>query len=228
MAAEGIYELVEATRYLRATIPDRPPTYGKMLRWVRKGLSCPKLVGAQGKELYLTFEELISLRMVVALRQSGFSLQHVTRVENYLRGLLSYEHPFAVRDLWFSGTQIFVEMEHELLSASRHGQLAMVILKSWLHALKRKTFVDKEFMDMAFERRINGKLAVSSWTPYMSVILDPRIQFGVPCIEGTRIPTRSIWFMVKGGDSEKAIASAYHIPIEKVGAALAWEQKLVE
>jgi uncharacterized protein (DUF433 family) len=159
--------------------------------------------------------------MVIALRLAGFSLQHVRKVHHWLSDTTRYPRPFALKDLWISDTEIFVEMEG-LLSVTRQGQYAMDLVREWLKRLRRPT---NGSTDLSFHR-INGHEVASAWRPQTFVTLNPKVQFGAPCINGTRIPTNSVWAMHLAGDEPKGIASAYGIEIEKVNAALEWERKL--
>jgi uncharacterized protein (DUF433 family) len=94
-----------------------------------------------------------------------------------------------------------------IVSASRHGQLAMDILKEFLLPVSGLTFAEK---------------VADTWEPRPFIILDPEVQFGDPCIKGTRIPVRSVWGMVRGGDSEELVQRAYGIHELELKAALDW------
>ncbi|MBT9148786.1 MAG: DUF433 domain-containing protein [Dehalococcoidia bacterium] len=218
---EGVYELAEASRYLHATAPQKPPHYSTFRRWVRSGLTVPEAPPIPAKGLFITFEDLVSLRMVVALRVAGFSLQHIRRVHRWLKDTTGYPRPFALRDLWISETDIFIEMEN-LLSVTRGGQYAMEFIKEWLSRLRRPLAGS---LDLAF-RRVDGKEVACSWMPHSHVSLNPLIHFGAPCIEGTRIPTTAVWAMFLGGDKPEAIARDYGLPLIKVQSSLEWEKKI--
>jgi uncharacterized protein (DUF433 family) len=61
------------------------------------------------------------------------------------------------------------------------------------------------------------------WRPWKGVKIDPEIQFGAPCIEGTRIETESIWSFSRSGTSAERLAELYEVQRSAVEAALAWE-----
>ena len=67
----------------------------------------------------------------------------------------------------------------------------------------------------------------NSWTPYQGISINPIIQFGEPCISGTRIPTSSIWSNRIAGDSPETIAKAHDIDMALVVNAIDWEKRLV-
>lgn len=222
---KGIYEIPEATQYLYITAPDKYTNYSTVRRWIRKDLFAPEARRIPIKELVINFEELVSLRMIVALRLAGFSLRQVREAHQWLIEKTGYRNPFALRDLWISDTEIFVELQG-LLSITKKGQFSFEFLKGWLRKLRRPdcSTIDSN-LDLSFES-INGKEVASKWTPHPCVVLNPLIQFGSPCIEDTRIPTRSAWAMFIGGDSPKSIAKSYSLPPFKVESALEWEKKI--
>jgi len=150
-----------------------------------------------------------------------FSLQHIRGVHKYLQYLTGYRRPFALKDLWISETEIFIEMEG-FLSATKRGQYAMEFIKDWLHRIRRPDIGD---LDLTFEPR-EGREVASAWTPHPQVVLNPLIQFGAPCLQDTRIPTVAVWSMCIGGDTPETISKGYNVPLFKVQSALEWEEKI--
>jgi len=218
---EGIYELCDAGRYLYVTAPQRLPHYTTIHRWVRSGLPSAEAQALPKRELFINFQDLVSLRMIISLRIAGFSLQHIRRVHKYLQNVTSHIRPFALKDLWVSETDIFIEMEG-FLSATRRGQYAMEFIKEWLHRIRRP---DIGSLDLTFKIS-NGREIASTWIPHPYIVLNPLVQFGAPCVQDTRIPTVAIWSMFMGGDTPEAIAQSYNIPFFKVESALEWEEEI--
>ena len=219
---QGVYELAEASRYLSLTGP-RGAMYPNVRRWVRSGVLWPEASCTHAKEFYLTFGDLVSLRMIVTLRAAGFSFQRIRRVHGELQRITGCSRPFALKDLWVSETDVFVEMEG-WLAVTRRGQYAMEFVKDWLRHLPR---YPSYLPDLSF-REAGGYEVASAWMPRLHVLLNPLVQFGAPCIEGTRIPTRAVWSMYLGGDRLDAIADDYNVPLEKAMAALDWERSVAE
>ena len=98
----------------------------------------------------------------------------------------------------------------QLIAASRHGQLAMNMLREYLIPVSGLRFEDE---------------VASSWEPRPFVVLDPAVQFGEPCIRDTRVPTRAVWGLVRGGDPEPLVMQSYGLTQDELTAALAWEEK---
>ena len=215
-AFRGIYDLPEAARYLRAGSHPaqrdglRPPT---LIRWIRNGLSWPDLTDAPGRQLLLEFEHLISMRVIAALRASRVPWGEIRRTEQWLRDARRTPHPFATELLWTGQGDLFAEWAENLVSGSRHGQAAFDRLREYVIPVSGLAF--------------SGESGVAvSWEPQFGVLLSPLVQFGAPCIKGTRIPTRSIFGMVEAGDSPKWVADAYDISMCEVEAAYDWESLL--
>jgi uncharacterized protein (DUF433 family) len=126
-------------------------------------------------------------------------------------GIHRHERPFATDAVWTARQEVFARFRDLIVSTSRHGQLAMDIIDEYLIPVS----------GLAFEQGV-----ASTWQPQKLVILNPDIQFGAPCITGTRIPTRAVWGMRQAGDPSALIERAYKISPEELNAALAWEEAL--
>ena len=213
---EGIYDVPEAARYLRASAhgsPIYPMSSTKLIRWIRRGLASPDLIDLPGNELLIAFEDLISIRVIAALRTAGVRWGEIHRTEQWLRHKTGHLRPFATEHLWMGQGQIFVDWTEKLISASRNGQLALDLLRDYLIPIHGLRFSEV------------SRLA-SSWEPVDGIVLQPMVQFGSPCIKGTRIPTRSIFGMIEAGDSFELVAQAYRLSQEEVQGAYDWESSL--
>ncbi len=213
---EGIYEPAEAARYLRATENADaiyPMRSTKLVRWIRRGFAAPELAQVAGRELLIDFDDLISMRVIAALRAAGASWNEIRGTERWLREATGVRHPFATETLWAGRGQVFAEWESRLVSGSRHGQIALDIVREFLLPIHGLTFGGE------------SRKAIS-WEPYAGVILKPSVQFGAPCVQGTRIPTRSLAGMVAAGDSMEWVAGAYGVSPKAVQAACDWEFRL--
>ncbi len=215
---DGIYEPAEAARYLKADLHADviyPLSSAKLIRWIRNGLGDPAHAHAQvpGRELVIAFPDLISMRVVAALRNSGVSLQAITTTERWLREVTGKRHPLATETIWAGQGQVFAEWEHQLVSGSARGQMALEMLREYLVPVHGLTF-DQE----------SGSAV--SWEPFSGIVLEPQVQFGASCIKGTRIPTRSLAGMVEAGDSVELVAKAYDLTPQIVQAACDWEHRL--
>jgi uncharacterized protein (DUF433 family) len=215
-AFSGIYGIPEVAHYLVVSPPlvnGHPVPITTLRYWIRTNIPHVATSPYPTRQRLVTFLDLISMRMVAILRSRGVRLPEIRNTETYLRKDFGLDYPFAMQSLWTYGSHVFISFEEHLLVASRFGQEAMNFIKTWLREVKLDmTFDDKEF--------------VSSWTPYKGIRFDPKIQFGAPCIEGTRIPTSAIWSNTKAGDSLETLASLYEVNPSQIKSAVEWEERL--
>lgn len=214
---EGIYEAKEASMYIAATLRSDTPlniTSRKVIYWIRRGLTDTSLAPIPGRELLLTFEDVISMRVIAALRAAGVKFSKIYEAEDWLRKVTQHPRPFATEMLWTEKSDIFVEIKRQMIAASRSGQFAFKILEEYLIPVHGLIF--------------NKKHVAQSWEPRQNILIDPLIQFGAPCIKGTRIPTRTLWGMVMGGDTIEYVTQSFHLTNELVGNAIAWENALIK
>ena len=212
----GIYDVPEAARYLRATSrwgEARPLNSASLIRWIRRGRAAPELAGVPGRKLLLGFEDLISMRVITALLASGVGWREIRKTERWLRETRGAPWPFAMEFLWTGQGDVFAEWAERLVSGSRNGQAALNLLWTYLIPVNDLAFSDE------------SGLAIS-WEPFAGVVLEPQVQFGAPCVKGTRIPTRTVSGMIEAGDSPEWVAKAYEISIGEVQAAYDWESLL--
>jgi len=225
-SAPGAYEVPNVVRYLLVDnrFPEHRPrvTSAHLIRWIHLGLASPSLTRVPGRKLVLSFEDMVSMRVIAFLRAYNYSFTKIHEAESVLRNLTGHPRPFATQHIWAMDKQaeasvrfrrdIFAEINKVLMVATRGGQMPFPELVHRLIDLHGMTFDSRGVAD--------------TWAPHPGVRLNPRIQFGEPCIDYTRIPTRTIWGMVKAGDSPEFVAKIYNIAVERVTHAVDWEERL--
>lgn len=226
---EGIYDPPAAALYLTATlrkdIPDafiaRRLSSARILAWIRNGLSDPTLTTIAGREMLLTFEDLISMRVIGIMRALGVSWPKIHRAERWLRQHTGYHRPFAVQRIWTETVEVFAELPDlsiGLIAASLGGQGAFPqLLGSYLQPVQDLTFIPH-----------NGVRVAHTWTPHEDVLIHPAVQFGEPCVAGTRTPTRMLWRMFYGGDSYVYLSRTFRISEAQIDHAIRWEHRLAQ
>ena len=215
-AFKGIYDVPEVARYLKAADYGEmvyPVNSAMLIRWIRRGLASPELAELSGAELLIAFEDVVSMRVIAALRAAGVRWGEIHQTEKWLREQTGARRPFATEYLWMGQGQVFAEWTTRLLSASRHGQIALELLREYLLPVHGLVFGKSSHM-------------ATSWEPVDGVVLEPQVQFGAPCLKGTRIPTRTISGMIEAGDSAAWVARVYGLSEDEVQVARDWEQRL--
>ncbi len=221
----GIYIAPKAALYLTATLrKDIPSPVQKipinsrnLINWVRTGLMTPELRHTRGQELILSFEDLISMRVIAALRSFGMTWQRIHLAEKFLRKETGYRRPFAVKQVWTDTANIFANLNpNVLLAASQHGQIAIPqLLGKYLQPVGDMTFDHQDHV-----------LVAATWSPHNDVTLNPCIQYGEPCITGTRMRTRILAEMINGGDSPSYVEKAFNLTESQINHGIEWEHRL--
>ena len=214
----GIYGLRETACYLANTPPltnGHKIQINKLRYWI--ATSVPPIQGVTdipSRQRLITFLDLISMRMVVVLRSRRIPLQKIRNTESWLRKEFNIPFPLATKSLWTYGGQIYIKFQEHVLAASKFGQSAMEFIDSWLKEVE---------LDMTFDIDDNA----DSWLVHRNVRMNPTIQLGEPCVDGTRIPTGIIWSNHKASDSIEMIARSHNLQERQVTDAIEWEKRLV-
>jgi len=154
-----------------------------------------------------------------ALREYGLKPRRIRSAERYLVEHLG-DYPLARSTIWTDGEHVLfnrpsplsTELPPKLEAADMGGQQAFVqLLRDYL----RKIDFDKK----------DG--LARAWFPRERVKLDPRIQFGEPCVAGTRVRTSVLYSMHVAGDSVITLARSFDISGHDVSEALEWEKGLL-
>ena len=217
--SSGVYDFMEAARYLKAARHGAglyPRTPRTIAGWFRRWTAEDEYSESPGGEFPVTFSDLISMRLVGALLVSGVAWPKIHTLVRWLREHTEAQHPLSSKDIW-SDEDLVEDIRSLLcpviagsnLSGPDFGELTLEYILPE-HGL---TFGEK-----------SGQ--ATSWEIEKGIVLDPLVQFGAPCIKGTRIPVYAITGMVNAGDSAQSVAEDYQLPIEKVRGACDFERRI--
>lgn len=213
--SNGAYSIPDATLFIYATLarPSKIKLNTKHLYyWTKEGLAGGYLTGVKNKHLFINFRDLISLRVIAAFRSQGIKRKDIAIADSVLRKRFGWDYPFATVEFWSAKPDIFIKIGGLPLAVSKHLQMAMEFFEQYMRPAHGLSF------DLS---GIAGK-----WQPRPDILLDPKIQFGEPCISGTRIPTEVIWSFYRAGDSIDFIAAMYGISKRRVENAIKWEKQI--
>jgi uncharacterized protein (DUF433 family) len=165
----------------------------------------------------LSFLNLAELHVLSAMRRDlHVKLRAVRQAIQYLSRAFRSEHPLVQRRMLTEGTDLFIERYGEYVTISQRGQLAMKqVLQAYLERLERN-HAGTPIRLFPFTRTQIGN------SP-KTVAIDPRVQFGRPCLTGTGIPTAILLERYKAGDSIHLLAEDYGVPPSAIEEALRYE-----
>ncbi len=175
----------------------------------------PKLNGI----IVLSFLELMELRMIKAFVDRGFPLQTIRRVALRAEELFETTHPFASNRVYTSSNAIFMGMDDaessilDLVSTNYTQMFAEPLLRNYL-------------TEVEFDQETS---MAHRWWPLtrdVPVVLDPKICFGAPTVEGTRTRTDVVASIVRASSIEES-AEAYNMTIDQVMGAVTFEDMLM-
>jgi len=205
----GLYSQTEAAHY--SEIP-----LSTVHRWLeRRGV-------VEGDEL-VSFDEFVSMLFVRQLRARGVPLKDILTAEDDLRERTGHGHPFVHEALWVAGRDILVRIgpaAAAYLAANLRGQLAMPGVVEAKRVELPKLVAD-----------VRGQLSydqgrVAAWRPVERIAARPAVQFGLTCIEGTRLTTRAVFEAAEAGDDPVTIARLFEVTETDVNQAIEWERQL--
>lgn len=177
----------------------------------------PVIQIADPKTPLLSFLDLVELHVLSAIRRDHrVKLKAVRRAIVYLRQTFDSEHPLLAQKMVTDGTDLFIERYGEYVSISQDGKMAMKqVMGVYLRRIER----DPAGLPIRLYPFTSSRISDSP----KAVAIDPRIQFGRPCLAGTGIRTAVIIERYKAGDSIESLAEDYEITPSDIEEALRYE-----
>jgi uncharacterized protein (DUF433 family) len=165
----------------------------------------------------LSFRNLVELHVLSAIRLvHGVKLDAVRNAVRFLQREFGSQHPLADEEMQTDGKDLFVDRYGELVNVSAQGQLAMKdVLGRYLARIERDP--------LGVPVRLYPFTTTREEVERRTVVIDPRVQFGRPCLRGTGTPTSVIAERYSAGDSIKVLAADYDRSIDDIEEALRYE-----
>ena len=196
LLGRGIYDLVEAARMVHRG----PET---IARWTRGKQPLHPVSDTR----VLSFLDVISLFVVSELVERAVPKGEIRAGADYLAKTLGTSHPFAHEELATAGAAFFGKVG-EWVDVGKGGQGAFeLVVRDLLRPI---------------EYGPNRLAAI--WRPSPGVWVNPAVQAGAPCIDGTRVPTRVIADLEEANEDPEDIADDLHLEVSEVTAALEYER----
>lgn len=155
----------------------------------------------------LSYLELIEVAVVATCRNAGMKLTDIRLAREYLAEAFRQEYPFATLQLKTDGVDLLKDHGADLLVANRGGQLA------W------KDIIARRFQEFEYEQGLVARWHAAGLRS--SVVLDPRVRFGAPIVEG--VPTWLVKERWEQGEPLAEISDELDITVDGVRDALRFE-----
>lgn len=197
----GIYDVAEVARLTKCS---RRRVEG----WTRTGAVREPLLSGELDGLF-SFWDLLSLRVIGELVDRGVPRAEIAEGANYLAVRLGTHRPFAHQGLATVGRGFFADIG-SWVDVGRGGQQAFQVVIEPL--LKPITFNE------------SGMAAI--WRPHLGVWVNPEVQAGAPCVDGTRTPTATLAQLHNSGLSIEDLSDDYRLQYEQVQAAIDFEASM--
>jgi uncharacterized protein (DUF433 family) len=216
----GLYSPAEAAALTHIPSP-------KIRRWLRGhvigGREYPRLWTSRLEKLdveslYLSFLDLVQLRVAHAFIREGLSPQKVRRAIEYGAEIVSSDYPFASARFRTDGKTLILHVLDEesgddrLIDLFKHGQYLM------------QKVIEPSLKGLEFEGDIAAR-----WWPLgraKGIVIDPRRQFGQPIDDATGVPTSVLAQAAQAEGSAAQAAKLFIVPIRSVNRAVAFELQL--
>jgi uncharacterized protein (DUF433 family) len=215
----GLYSPGEAAALTHIPAP-------KIRRWL-----CGHAIGDKGypglwrgqlekfemEQLYLSFLDLIQLRVAKAFIDAGLSPRKVRRAIEYGSQIVFSDYPFANARFRTDGKTVVLHVlktdgDEELIDLFSNGQYLM------------QKVIEPSLKNLEFD----GDIATRWWPHGRSrgIVIDPQRQFGHPIDDATGVPTSVLAEAAKAEGSEAAAAKRFMVPLASVNRAVAFELHL--
>jgi uncharacterized protein (DUF433 family) len=207
LLGRGIYDVAEVARLVRRSVDE-------VARWALPAGNRDALMFPRDKRL-LSFYDLVTAFVTSELRGRDVPLPKIRDARRYLASRYDVAWPLAhaasLKLLASVGKDVYFDAGSHWVDASQGGQGAFQEIVVPL--VQRLEFDDDSGM-------------ASLWHPAPGVLVNPRVQAGAPCVDGTRVSTELLADLAAAGEAPDDIARDYALDPAVVHEALAFERGL--
>lgn len=166
----------------------------------------------------LSFINLVEAFVLTGIRRKHeIPLPKVRRAMDYLRRTFDTRRPLAEERFQTDGVDLFVEKYGALIGATQEGQLQMrEIIRDRLKYVHRdpQGVPEKIVLFPARSRSAKG-----------DVVIDPRLSFGRPVLDGLGVRTAILYERFMAGEDVPDLARDYDAPPEAIENAIRCERR---
>jgi len=214
------YGIAEAAGYLRLPLSTlRAWMLGQRYRaGDAQRFFKPVIEIADRKGRLLSFINLVEAFVLAGIRREHeIPLPKVRRALDYVRRTFPAPRPLAQERFQTDGVDLFVEKFGALIGATQEGQLQMrEIIRDRLKHVRRdpQGVPEKIVLFPAHSRSAKG-----------AVVIDPRLSFGRPVLDGLGVRTAILYERFMAGEDVSDLARDYDAPPEAIENAIRCERR---
>ncbi len=217
-----VYSISEAAHYLRLPVATiRSWAIGRQYP-TQFGTTAfrPLIDIADPDGRLLSFRNLGELHVLGSIRRAHqVKLAAVRQAIDYLRKKFRSDQPLLEKEMLTDGRDLFIEKYEHLVNISQDGQMEM---REIMAVYLKRIECDRSGIPIRLFPFTRDRYAES---PEI-ISIDPKIRFGKPCINGTRIPTAIIAERHQAGDSIGLMAEDYGRKPEEIEEAIRYEGRI--
>ena len=193
-----------------------------------------------GERYYVTFRDLMELRVINAFRIVGLQWPVIVRTAGYGRVRFGTDYPFSDRRFQTDGRDVFNEgvdgLEPGVPVPAVPPRKVYEQGAVWLEEVSgnRQLAFDEVVDPSLFEPMEYLDDVPVRWYPAedwgesgigRSVVVDPKRSFGAPVVADGYVPTQTLyWNFVAEGKNPELVARSYEISVDAVLCAVAFEE----
>jgi uncharacterized protein (DUF433 family) len=218
------YALSEAAHYLMISVSTlKSWVVGRNYPTLNGGRKFRAIIPPAQKTpvMLLSFINLVEAHVLHAIRhQHGVKLSKVRSALDFVEKELQVSHPLVNQSFQTDGVDLFIRHLGSVVVASKGGARVFEHLHEWLDRhLARVEYDEQKVARRLFPFTRPGH---TDQAPKF-IVIDPRISFGRPIIEGSGVPTLAIWERYQAGDSPEHLAKDYRRTLDEIHEAIRCE-----
>lgn len=194
--------------------------YGTLEYWLEPRTG-PLVLAPDPRPMTLCFKNLVECHVLRALRVSfRLPMRNIKRGVLTLRAKWNTRYPLAEKELSHDGLELFLEEWPALYNVSRFGNQAFSeVVRPYLERIDR----DPRGVARRFFPILTKGPEVETQPRF--IVIDPKICFGNPVIDGTRITTSVVAGRFRAGERLTKLAKQYGRSEEEIRAAIQFETR---
>lgn len=168
---------------------------------------------------FLSFLNLVEAHVLCSIRRvEEIPLPRVRKALRFISEKFGTAHPLAYETFATDGVDLFVEKFGTLVNVSAEGQTS--IREAIRQSLRRVEYGERHLAQRLFPviRATTADDRIDRLPKI--VVIDPKLAFGKPVVDGTGVPVSEIAQRFRAGDSVEHLAEEFRVSADKVQEAL--------